>query len=379
MGTPPEETVNRKLDHILLTVERSVESKESSLLEYVRLIHNPVPEVNLDNVRTTKRFCSKVLRAPLMITGMTGGHPRAAEINRMIGELAEEHGIAAGVGSQRAGIERPDLAYTYKVMRDAAPNAFIVANIGAPQLVMGYSLKQVEKAVEMIEADAIAIHLNVGQELYQYEGDPFYEGVIDKIIEIAETLKVPVIVKETGAGLSYEAVRALYRLGVKCFDTSGLGGTSWIKVEGIRAAESGVFDYYPPGPMGDYWGNPTALSIIETRLAAPDAYIVGSGGIRHGLDAAKAIALGADIAGFALPLLRALLNGGLDAARKFLATTIYQISTVIAMTGGKKVEDLWRAPLTIWGRLRDEASARGIDLHGYIFRGRLSPLLVGRE
>ena len=368
-------TSSRKLDHIRYTVERDVESREGTLLGYVRVVHNPLPESNLDDVTTEKDFCGATLRAPLMITGMTGGHPETAKINRLLGEIAEHFGIAVGVGSQRAAIENPELAYTFRVMREAAPSVFLVANLGLPQLAKGYGIREAMRAVEMVGANALAIHLNVGQELYQEEGDREFTA-LNKIVELAESLDVPVIVKETGAGLSAETVRLLYRLGIKCFDVSGLGGTSWIKVEAARARGEG---YTPPGEIADKWGNPTALAIVEARTAAPGAYIVGSGGIRTGLDAAKAIALGADIAGVARPVLQALMRGGKEGAMKMINMIIYNIKTIILMSGGRRVEDLWRSRITVWGRLAEEMSLRGIDPRDYIERGRLLPLAVRQE
>ncbi|MEB3844386.1 MAG: type 2 isopentenyl-diphosphate Delta-isomerase [Desulfurococcales archaeon] len=374
MSGNPEVTKNRKLDHIKLTVSRNVEARESTLLEYVRIVHNPLPEVDLDNVDLTVEFCGKKLRAPLMITAMTGGHEEAYRINRELARIAEKYGLAIGVGSQRAGLEDPSVVHTFRVVRSEAPHAFVVANLGAPQLSKGYGVREARAAVEMVGADALAIHLNAGQEAYQYEGDPYYSGVLTKILEIQEELDVPVLIKETGSGLSREAVRLLYRLGVKCFDTAGLGGTSWIKVEALRAPSRD--SYNPPGPLADYWGNPTAVAVAETRYAAPDAYIVGSGGVRTGLDASKVIALGADIAGMALPFLRALVRGGVQGLDRFAATTIYQLKTVIFMVGGRSPRDLWRARISVWGRLYEELRSAGIDQSEYLTRTRLLPLVL---
>jgi len=367
------DTMSRKLDHIRAVLERDVEARESTLLEYTRIVHRGLPEVDLDDVSLDVEFCGARLKAPIMITAMTGGHPETANINRSLARQAARLGIAIGVGSQRAAIEDPSLAYTYRVVREEAPNAFVVANLGAPQFARGYGVREARAAVEMIDADALAIHLNPGQEAYQVEGDPYYEGVIAKILEVADNLGVPVIVKETGTGLSMEDVHTLYRLGVKCFDVAGLGGTNWIKVEVVRAQMRGAKPR-PAGPLADYWGNPTAIAIIEARTAAPQAHIVASGGIRTGLDAAKAIALGADVAGVALPALRALLKGGEEALADYLDSIIYQVKTAIFMAGGRSPADLWRAPLTAWGRLVEEAAARGINLNEYILRGRLEPL-----
>ena len=366
---------SRKVEHILISVERGVESRATTLLEEVRIVHNPLPQVDLDEVSLETEFCGKRVGAPLMITGMTGGHPRTAEINRLLGRLAGELGLPIGVGSQRAAIEDPSLEYTFRVMREEAPGAFIVANIGAPQLSKGYGPREAARAVEMIQADALAIHLNPAQELYQEGGDPYYSGVVEKIVEILDYLDVPVIVKETGAGLSREAVRTLYRLGVRCFDVSGLGGTSWVKVEALRSRSP---DYLHPGPLADYWGNPTALAIVEARTAAPGAYIVGSGGIRSGLDAARALALGADLAGMALPVLRVLARSGLEAARRYVEQVLYSIRAAIMLVGGRRPSDLWRAPIVLGPRLRGELEQRGVDYHSYILRGRLVPLTVVR-
>lgn len=374
------ETASRKMDHIKMVAEAGVEARESTLLEYVRIVHNPLPELDLDEVDLSTGFCGtgKRLRAPLMITGMTGGHPDVAWINRELASLAEELGIAFGVGSQRAAIEDPGLAHTFSVARETAPSTVVVANLGAPQLSRGYGVREARRAVEMIRADALAIHLNPGQEAYQDEGDPYYSGVVERIAEIADELDVPVIVKETGTGLSGETVRMLYRLGVRCFDVSGLGGTNWIKVEVLRSKKRRGEPLRPAGPLSDYWGNPTAVSIVEARAAAPGGYIIASGGVRNGLDAGRSIALGADIAGVALPVLRALLSGGREGARRLLESIVYQLRTILFMTGSRRVEDLWKAPVTVYGRLRGELEARGIDVDHYIARWRLEPLLWRR-
>ncbi len=370
-------TASRKLDHIKMVVSSSVESLESDLFEYVRLIHNPLPEMDLDDVDLSVEFCftGKRLRYPLMITGMTGGHPDVAWINGELASLAEEYGIAFGVGSQRAAIEDPRVSNTYSIAREKAPNAVIVANIGAPQISREYGVKEAKRAVEMVKADALAIHLNPGQEAFQDEGDPYYSNVLEGIKDIADRLDVPVIVKETGTGIPYEVVKELRAIGVKCIDVSGLGGTNWIKVEVLRSKTRYGEARKPAGPLSDYWGNPTAISIIEARLAAPDSFIIGSGGIRNGLEAVKAIALGADIAGIALPVLRALLNGGKASAKRLIEGIIYQVKAAAFMTSSKRLYDLWKAPLVIHGRLLDELSVRSLNPHTYIYRVRTEALM----
>lgn len=369
------QTRERKLDHIRAVLERDVESLHPTMLGDVRLIHHPTPEINMDEVSLETEFCGKRVDSPIMITGMTGGHPDVAKINETLARVAEEYGLMMGVGSQRAGIEDPSLEYTYRVAREAAPRAFLVANLGAPQLSKGYGAREAARAVEMINADAIAVHLNPAQEAFQREGDPYYKSVVPAIMEIADRLSVPVIVKETGAGLSYEAVRELYNLGVRCFDVSGLGGTNWVKVEAVRSTLRGEKPL-PAGPLADYWGNPTAIAVVEARIAAPAAYIVGSGGVRSGLDAGKVIALGADVAGIALPALKALAGAGYEGLKEYVESLLYQIRAILFLTGSRRPQDLWRTPLTVSGRLREELESRGIILERYIHRDRLEPLRV---
>ena len=336
-----------------MTLERQVEARESTLLENVRVVHNPLPELDVSEVDTRVRLFGKTLEAPLMITGMTGGHPDVAWINEALGRVAEEEGIAVGVGSQRAALEDPSLAETFRVMRRAAPNAVVVANLGAPQLARGYGVREARAAVEMIDADAIAIHLNPAQELFQREGDRSFRGVLERIAEIVDGVGVPVVVKETGTGIPGEAAAELHALGVACIDVSGLGGTNWVKVEVIRSgAAAGGFE--------DYWGNPTAVSVAEARAAAPEACIIASGGVRTGLDAARALALGADMAGFALPALRVLARGGVEALRGYVRGLKRQLRAAMLLAGARRLEEYWARPVVVWGRLREELEARGV-------------------
>lgn len=349
-----EATKSRKLEHIRVTLERDVEARESTLLEYVRIVHNPMPEVDLDEVDLSVVLFGKRLDAPLMITGMTGGHPDVKWINAALARVAEKHRIAIGVGSQRAAIENPDLADTFRVVRENAPSTVVVANIGAPQLARGYGVEEAAKAVEMLEADAIAIHLNPAQELFQREGDRWFRGVYAKLAEMASQLGVPVIVKETGTGIPGEVAAQLHALGVDCIDVSGLGGTNWVKVEVIR---SGVGD---AGGFQDYWGVPTAVAVAEARVAAPRACLIASGGIRTGLDASRALALGADLAGVALPALRILMKSGEEALDAYIAGLKRQLRAAFLLTGSRNLAEYWLRPIVIHGRLASELGARGI-------------------
>lgn len=353
-GEEREATKARKLEHVRVTLERDVEARESTLLEYVRVVHNPMPEIDLREVDTSVSLFGKRLDAPIMITGMTGGHPDVAWINAALARVAERQRIAIGVGSQRAAIENPELEYTYKVVRDNAPSTVVVANLGAPQLARGYGVREAKRAVEIIEADAIAIHLNPAQELFQREGDRWFRGVYAKIAEIASELGVPVIVKETGTGIPGEVAAQLRAVGVDCVDVSGLGGTNWVKVEVIR---SGLGD---AGGFQDYWGVPTAVAVAEARTAAPDLCVIASGGIRTGLDASRALALGADLVGVALPALRILVKSGEDALDRYIASLKRQVRAAMLLTGSRNLVEYWLKPVVIHGRLESELAARGI-------------------
>jgi len=369
-------TSSRKFEHVKLVASSKVESSESTLFEFVRLIHNPAPGLDLDDVDLSVSFCGgRRLRAPLMITGMTGGHPDVAWINESLAMVAEEFGIAMGVGSQRAALEDPSLSESYSIARRVAPNAVLVANIGAPQLVRGYGVGEVLRAIEMIDADAVAVHLNPGQEAFQDEGEPSFRGVLERVVDIASRIDKPVIVKEVGTGLSREVVAELYNAGVKCFDVAGLGGTNWIKAEVLRSKARHGTPLKPAGGLDDYWGNPTAIAVVEARVVAPRAFIIGSGGVRNGLDVAKVIALGADIAGVALPALRALINGGYESLRKLVSSIIYQVKVAVFLTGGRSVRDLWKAPVAVHGRLREELELRGVNVSEYIREYRLKAIL----
>ncbi|MFP3080195.1 MAG: type 2 isopentenyl-diphosphate Delta-isomerase [Acidilobus sp.] len=370
-------TSNRKLEHIDIVRRGGVEPERSTLLEYVRIVHRSLPEVDLDGIDLSVEFCGHELGAPLIITGMTGGHPDAEPINAAIAKAAEKFNIAMGVGSQRAALEDPSLIHTFSVVRERAPHAFIVANLGGAQLVKGYGVKEALKAIEMIRADAIAIHLNVGQELFQDEGDTRFEGILQIAGDLADELAVPVIVKEVGTGLSAEDVSLLRSIGVKCFDVAGLGGTNWIKIEALRSRAKHGYPLRDPGSIAEQWGNPTAVSIVEARSAAPDAYIIGSGGLRDGLDVAKAIALGADIGGFAAPALRAL-SSGQEGLERYLADVLYQLKSVLVMTGARRPHDLWSASVTVWGELMEELKVRNVDVTSYL-NSRVMTLLWRRR
>ena len=291
----------RKSDHIRINLEQDVHSGLKTGLEHYYFIHQALPEIDLDDIDLNQRFFGHSLQAPLLISSMTGGTPEAAAINRTLATAAQETGIAMGVGSQRAAVDHPELASTFQVRKEA-PDILLFANLGAVQLNYGYGLDECQQAVDMIEADALILHLNPLQEAVQPEGDTRFAGLLDKIETISKALPVPVIAKEVGWGFSQQAARQLKNAGVAAIDVAGAGGTSWTQVEMYRAQNERQARL--AAAFID-WGIPTAESILNIRAAAPEMIIFASGGLRDGTDIAKSIALGATLGGMAGPYLKA--------------------------------------------------------------------------
>ncbi len=291
----------RKLDHLRVSLEEDVQAKEISAgFERYSFTHSALPELDLAEVDISLEALGKKLRAPLIISSMTGGTDLAWGINRNLAVAAQSIGIGLALGSERAAIEHPSLAYTYRV-REVAPDILLLANLGAVQLNNGFGLKECVLAVENMEADALVLHLNPLQECLQDGGNTNFKGLLEKIDYLAHHLPVPVVVKEVGWGISFTVAQLLAKAGIKGLETAGAGGTSWSEVEKHLAKGENrrtVAENFAS------WGIPTAQSILACRKATPDLLIVGSGGIRTGVEAAKAIALGADLVGMGRPLLR---------------------------------------------------------------------------
>lgn len=290
----------RKLDHLLICMEKdlSVRGATTGLARY-RLRHCALPELDLRDVDLSTSFLGKALRAPLLISAMTGGTAKARQINLNLAEAAQALGIAMALGSQRVAIEDPRQVSTYQV-RSAAPEVLLFANLGAVQLNYGYGLAECRQAVQMIAADALILHLNPLQEALQPHGNTNFAGLLPKIAAICRELEVPVIVKEVGWGISESVARQLAHAGVAALDVAGAGGTSWSKVEEHRAHDD--LQRRVAADFAD-WGIPTAEAIQQARRAAPQLPIIASGGIQSGPAAAVALALGADLVGLARPLL----------------------------------------------------------------------------
>ncbi len=362
---------NRKDEHLFICLEKNVEAKKITTgFEEVFLIHRALPEINLRDVKTETIFLGHKFSAPIIVEGMTGGTERAMKINAVIAQVIEELGLGMGVGSQRAALEKPELEKTYKIVREKAPKSFIVSNIGGPQIAMKYDIKKIRRAVEMIDADALAIHLNPLQETIQPEGETIYAGIIDKIEKIVNSVDVPVIVKETGAGISAEVAKKLEKAGVACIDVAGAGGTSWAAVEYYRAVKSGDDFSRDLGLELWDWGIPTVISLIEV-VQSVSLPVVASGGLRSGLDIAKSIALGASLAGLARPILISAFKG-YEETKKTLCKLINQLKNVMFLTGADSIEKLKNTPLVILGRTANWLKARGFKPEIYTKRGGLT-------
>ncbi len=355
-----EELHSRKRDHIRICLEKDVEfKKKTTWLEYVELIHNPLPEVDFEEIRIEAEFLGRRFNYPLIIEGMTGGVPEGYSINKNLAEAALELNIPVGVGSQRAGIYDESLRSTYRIMRDISLSIFIIGNIGATQLVRE-GVELAEKAVEMIEADALAIHVNSLQELVQPKGTTTFKGVMKAIEKVVERLSVPVIVKEVGCGIPKETGRSLEAIGVKAIDVAGAGGTNWALIEKIRAEESGEMEKKLLGEIFLEWGIPTAASILEISSTV-EIEVVGSGGIRTGLDIAKILALGAEMAGMAKPLLRPALESK-EAILDYLKKVFLELRAAMYLTGCRNIDELKNTGKILVGPLLEWCRQRGLRI-----------------
>ena len=292
----------RKADHIKINLEKDVRSALTTGLENYHFTHEALPELDLNRIDTTLSLFGKKLHSPILISSMTGGTEEAGEINQRLAEAAQEVGVAMGVGSQRAALEHPEQTFTFAIARKVAPNILLFANLGAVQLNYDYGIDECRRAVDMIQADALILHLNPVQEAVQDAGDTNFSGLAKKIEAICKKLEVPVIAKEVGWGISERTAKLLANCGVSVIDVAGAGGTSWSQVEMHRAP-----DEFTRQLAATFvgWGIPTAESILNVKKAIPDMTVFASGGIKDGLDIAKCVALGATLGGMAGQFLKA--------------------------------------------------------------------------
>lgn len=337
---PLTPTQRRKKEHLELCLDAgSVAGPAGTGLDRYGFVHNALPEIDIDGIDLGTNFLGKRLQAPLLISSMTGGFEMARKVNRNLAAAAQKLGLAMGVGSQRVAIEEPAAADSFKV-RDLAPDILLLGNLGAVQLNYGYGIEQCRKAVAMIGADGLILHLNVLQEAVQPEGNRNFKGLARRIAEICRELDVPVVAKEVGFGVSADAALRLEQAGVNAIDVAGRGGTSWYAVEAKRAAQKGQ----PLELTFADWGIPTEEALVQVRRALPDMELVASGGIRNGLDVAKAIALGANVAAIGQPLLAPALESA-DKVIESLAKVIHEIKVAMLCVGAGDLAALGKAPL----------------------------------
>ncbi|MCA9528670.1 MAG: type 2 isopentenyl-diphosphate Delta-isomerase [Myxococcales bacterium] len=336
----------RKADHLDLCATDEVAFRgQTTLLEGVRLVHQALPELSLDEVDTRVELLGKTLRAPIVIAGMTGGHPRAAEVNQALAGIAERRGYAFGLGSQRAMQREPSTAWTYQV-REAAPTALVLGNIGVVQA-RQMPTEEVAALVRRVGADALCVHMNPAMELIQPGGDRDFRGGLDTFARLVSELGVPVVAKETGSGVSAEVAGQLFEAGVRHVDTSGAGGTSWVGVETLRSTGAGR----ALGELLWDWGIPTAASVCFASRAG--MVTIATGGIRDGLDLARAIALGARCGGLARTAFQAFTEGGVEGAEALFDEVEQALRAVMLLCGARTVADLQAAPRVLRGELRD--------------------------
>lgn len=356
------EIERRKGEHLTLASGEGVETRTAAGWDDVHLLHDALPQVDAGDVDLSVGFLGRSLQLPLVVSGMTGGHEGALGINRVLAAAAERRGVAFGVGSQRAALRRPELVPTYAVAREAAPTAFLIANIGISQLLEqpdehALSGEDIAKVIGMIRADALAVHLNYLEEVVQPEGQTRARGAERALRDLASSCAVPVIAKETGAGIGRATALRLAGAGVRAIDVGGVGGTSFAAIEARRASDRGDARRAILGSRFTEWGLPTAVAVVGACAAGRP--VIATGGVRSGHDAAKALALGATIVGVGRPLLQAALRGE-AAVDEWIAQFELELRAATFLAGAASVRELHAVPRVIVG-----ATRAWIDQLGY--------------
>jgi isopentenyl-diphosphate delta-isomerase len=352
----------RKSEHIDLALRLGDRAGSSAGWSDVTLVHDALPDVDLEDVDLTTDVLGRPHAIPLLISGMTGGHPRAVDINRALARAAQATGAMIGLGSQRAGLLDPAKVESYRVVREEAPSAFVLGNIGIAQLVeqdasRRLGIDDVRAAIDMVRADALAVHLNFVEEVVQPEGQTRARGAAKALGELVAQLDVPVLVKETGCGLSRGVAVRLRDLGVQALDTGGWGGTSFALIEAARADHQKQAGKAAAGEALASWGIPTAVSVALCAGVLPT---VAVGGVRGGVDAAKALALGAAAVGVGRPMLERAVHGA-DAVLDWIESFLYELRAACFLTGSANLAELRSAPRLVSGRTKEwlEAVAPG--------------------
>lgn len=349
-----ERGVARKAEHLHISSTMDVETKEGGW-EDVHFVHQCLPEIDREEIDLSTELCGHHFRYPFIISALTGGHPEATAINEPLARAAEHFGIGMELGSQSPLLDFPQMEETYSIARKAAPNVFLVANIGASRLITqqgiaACTLEQIQELIQVIKADALAIHLNFLQESVMPEGDAKARGCTEALAKVAQAISIPLIAKETGAGISKAQALKLREHGAAVLDVAGAGGSSMALLESHRAASHHNQRYETLGRTFTHWGIPTLVSVIEAK--ASGLPIIASGGIRSGLDAAKALALGASLVGVARPLLLCALNG-YQAVIDWLDTFFAELSIAMFLSSARTIRELQTKKTVILGRSRE--------------------------
>lgn len=351
-------TSSRKQQHVEITVSKDVSFRSKTPgFERWDFVHNALPELNFSEVDPSTVFLTKRLSLPLIISSMTGGYADAARINRQLAELCAEKGLAMGVGSQRQAMEDDTYHHTFRVVREVAPEIPIFGNIGAAEVARMKNASGIRKLADLVHANAFAVHLNPLQEFLQPEGNPEFRGVLQGIEMLVKELSVPIIVKEIGAGISLDVARRLVEAGVRIIDVAGSGGTSWAGVEILRRnGEQSRRNRSKQSHEESFatafwdWGIPTVdalRQVASLKHTHPSLVVISSGGIQSGLDVAKSIAFGADLAASARPMLKALEAGGPARLRKELDNWEMELRGAMFLTGSKSINELQQRQLVL--------------------------------
>jgi isopentenyl-diphosphate delta-isomerase len=354
----------RKADHIEICLKEDVQAQKAATgFEDVSLVHRALPEIEREKIDLSTTVFGYKFSAPIFVGAMTGGTPEAKKINTAIAEAVEELNLGMGVGSQRIAVNNPELAHTFSVVREKAPTAFIMSNIGGPQLVTKYAIKEAKTAVEMVQANALAIHLNPLQEAVQPEGDTNYSNLLQKIGEITQELDVPVIVKETGAGIAAEDAKLLQEAGVAGIDVAGVGGTSWAAVEYFRAKARKDISSQKLGETFWDWGIPTVASLVEA-VKSVDLPVIASGGIRNGIDIAKAVSLGATLTSATSPFLAPATKDSED-VKRVLMSLVGEVRNTMFLVGADSTKKLQNVAVVLTGKSAWWLKMRGFKPKDY--------------
>src|SRR5712692_6140669 len=358
-----DEVKQRKAEHVSVALGQDVSVPQRANWSDIQLVHQALPEVDLDEIDTAIDFLGRTLRYPIFMSSLTGGHPDVTMINRNLARAAERYGLALGVGSQRAAIVNPDVVASYAVTREHAPNAFLIANIGAPQLIAqprhpAFTLEQVQRAIAMIAANALAVHMNSLQEAAQPEGDRRALGEAAALRALTGKITIPIIAKETGAGVCREQALLLRSCGVAAIDVGGAGGSSMSAMEAARSEARGDERTRNLGLLFRDWGIATPVSIVEASVA--HVPLIATGGVRNGLDMARALAMGATLAGMGFPFLKAA-SESYEAVCELVEGIVAELKVAMQLSGAVSIEQLQHADIVVTGETRNWLTMRGFE------------------